>query len=242
MLKGWSSLAGPNSAGGMPGGVIPVSAMTGPVPTLPMPVNPVHHAMPVAAVGPPPELSRSSSGGEGRSSSTGGGSSSSNVSKSQVLQQKASDTFNAFRKAAQEKTERERQLKEQQETVRLKKEAAERERKRQEHERKREIQEEEMLEAARRSMPMARAGSGNVQGGAVIPLLPVPMDNGNGNSSGISPSGMSPVISSEAERARLERQRLREKEQERRRREAKAGGIDMNMQSDLMAAFEENII
>lgn len=67
------------------------------------------------------------------------------------------------------------------------------------------------------------------------------MDNGNGTTTGISPPGMSPVISNDAERARLERQRLREKEQERRRLEAKAGGIDMNMQSDLMAAFEENI-
>ena len=52
---------------------------------------------------------------------------------------------------------------------------------------------------------------------------------------------MSPVMT-DAARAQLQRQREREKEQERRRREAKAGGIDMNMQSDLMAAFEENII
>jgi C-terminal domain of bromodomain protein 4 len=59
------------------------------------------------------------------------------------------------------------------------------------------------------------------------------MDNGNGTSTGISPTGMSPVMS-EAARAQLIRQREREKEQERRRREAKAGGIDMNMQSDLV--------
>lgn len=47
---------------------------------------------------------------------------------------------------------------------------------------------------------------------------------------------------SPAEQARLERERLRQKEQERRRREAERNRIDMNQQSDLMAAFEENII
>lgn len=214
MLKGWSSLAGPGSAGTMGAGG-PVPSMTGPV--MPMQVNPAHHGMP-AAVGPTPDhLNRMSS----------------NVNKSQMLQQKASDTFNAFRKAAQEKTERERQLKEQQETVRRSKEAAERERKRQETERKREQAEEDMLEQVRRSMQMGRPG--------IPPNAIAAMDNGNGTSSGISPSGMSPVMT-DAARAQLQRQREREKEQERRRREAKAGGIDMNMQSDLMAAFEENII
>ena len=252
MLKGWTSLAGPTTAGAMGTASLPMPSMTGTVASLPTPVNTSssivahHHPIPAAAaVGPPPEhpSSRSSSSGNGGG---GGGSSSSNVSKSQVLQQKASDTFNAFRKAAQEKTERERQLKEQQETVRLKKEAAERERKRQEHERKMEMQEVEMLEQARRSMSIGRASSGGgVTAAGISAILggpTPPTDNGNGNSSGISPPGMSPGFTSEAERARLERQRAREKEQERRRREAKAGGIDMNMQSDLMAAFEENII
>ena len=214
MLKGWSSLAGPGSAGTIGSGGGPVPSMTGPVSGVPMQVNPAHHGVP-AAVGPAPEhLSRLS-----------------NVNKSQFLQQKASDTFNAFRKAAQEKTERERQLKEQQESIRMKKEAAERERKRQENERRREQAEEEMLEQARRSMQMGRPG---------FPPNSA-MDNGNGASTGISPSGLSPATT-EAARAQLLRQREREKEQERRRREAKAGGIDMNMQSDLMAAFEENII
>uniref|UniRef100_A0A8D8LRN1 Bromodomain-containing protein 2 n=2 Tax=Cacopsylla melanoneura TaxID=428564 RepID=A0A8D8LRN1_9HEMI len=46
------------------------------------------------------------------------------------------------------------------------------------------------------------------------------------------------ISSSNAER---ERQRAREREQERRRREAMASQIDMNMQSDLMAAFEETL-
>ena len=39
-----------------------------------------------------------------------------------------------------------------------------------------------------------------------------------------------------------ERERQRQREQERRKREAMANQIDMNRQSDLMAAFEENII
>jgi len=140
MLKGWSSLAGPGTAGAMGGGV-PVPSLPGPVSGMPMQVNPVVHGVP-ASVGPAPDqLNRMT-----------------NVNKSQILQQKASDTFNAFRKAAQEKTERERQLKEQQETIRLKKEAAERERKRQENERRREQAEEDMLEQARRSMQMGRPG------------------------------------------------------------------------------------
>ena len=213
MLKGWSSLAGPGSAGTMASGG-PVPSMTGPVSGMPIPVNPAHHGIP-ASVGPAPDHQSRLA----------------NVNKSQFLQQKASDTFNAFRKAAQEKTERERQLKEQQESIRMKKEAAERERKRQENERRREQAEEEMLEQARRSMQIGRPG---------FPPNSA-MDNGNGASTGISPPGMSPVTT-EAARAQLLRQREREKEQERRRREAKAGGIDMNMQSDLMAAFEENII
>jgi len=47
---------------------------------------------------------------------------------------------------------------------------------------------------------------------------------------------------SDAEKARLERDKLRQREQERRRREAQQNQIDMNRQSEMMAAFEENII
>ena len=47
---------------------------------------------------------------------------------------------------------------------------------------------------------------------------------------------------SSADKARQQREQLRREEQERRRREANANRIDMNRQSDLMAAFEENII
>jgi len=38
------------------------------------------------------------------------------------------------------------------------------------------------------------------------------------------------------------RERQRQREQDRRRREAQQNQIDMNRQSDMMAAFEENII
>merc|ERR1719415_66692 len=63
-----------------------------------------------------------------------------------------SDTFKAFQKAAQEKEQRERTLKEQNDLARQKKEQAERERKRIEHERRKEREEEEALEQARRAM------------------------------------------------------------------------------------------
>merc|ERR1712083_545830 len=52
-----------------------------------------------------------------------------------------SDTFKAFQKAAQEKEQRERTLKEQNDLARQKKEQAERERKRMEHERRKEREE-----------------------------------------------------------------------------------------------------
>ena len=132
-LKGWSSLSQPSSA--MPGmGMMNASGLGGnvggPVPMLTTPSTP---------------LTASSSGSSGVSAALGG-SVGSGGSKSHMLQQKASDTFAAFRKAAQEKQDRERQLKEQQESVRLKKEAAERERQRQENERRKEREEEELLE------------------------------------------------------------------------------------------------
>ena len=70
---------------------------------------------------------------------------------SNIMQQKTSATFAAFRKAAQEKQDRERALKEQQETMRLKKEMMERERQRKESEKRKEKEEEELLEATRRN-------------------------------------------------------------------------------------------
>ncbi|KAM7346881.1 uncharacterized protein ACRADG_006632 isoform 2-T8 [Cochliomyia hominivorax] len=54
-----------------------------------------------------------------------------------------------------------------------------------------------------------------------------------------SPAGA--AQQSPQDRAAARRAELRRMEQERRRREARAGQIDMNMQSDLMAAFEETL-
>ncbi|XP_075158831.1 uncharacterized protein LOC142232018 isoform X2 [Haematobia irritans] len=54
-----------------------------------------------------------------------------------------------------------------------------------------------------------------------------------------SPAGT--AQQSPQDRAAAKRAELRRMEQERRRREARAGQIDMNMQSDLMAAFEETL-
>ncbi|XP_037933526.1 homeotic protein female sterile isoform X2 [Teleopsis dalmanni] len=55
----------------------------------------------------------------------------------------------------------------------------------------------------------------------------------------VSPAGS--TQQSPQDRAAVKRAELRRMEQERRRREAMAGQIDMNMQSDLMAAFEESL-
>merc|ERR1711953_1156051 len=121
---------------------------------------------------------------------------SSSAKSAQERQLKASDTFNAFKKAAQEKADRERVLQEQQESQRMKKLNEERQRKQKENERRREKEDEKAAQEAAEAQR-------------------------------------------EAEKAR---ERQRQREQERRRREAKANQIDMNMQSDLMAAFEENII
>ena len=131
--------------------------------------------------------------------------SASSVSKSNVLQQKTSDTFAAFRKAAQEKENRERALKEQQESMlRMKKEAE-----------------------AKGGEPSRSPAQAATPSAPSTPAAPAP------------PAQVAP---SPAELAKMERDRQRQREQERRRREASANQIDMNMQSDLMAAFEENII
>merc|ERR550539_670238 len=141
-----------------------------------------------------------------------------------------SDTFKAFQKAAQEKE---------------KKEQAERERKRMEHERRKEREEEELLEQARRAMMIhthkeTSSSANNPSDSVATNKVPI------GPSSGGSLHGGhdSPVSeeTNNADRAKQQREQLRREEQERRRREANANRIDMNRQSDLMAAFEENII
>jgi len=169
------------------------------------------------------------------------------ASSNKAKQIKASDTFNAFKKAAQEKQERELQLQKQQESIRHKKEQEEKQRQQAESEKRREREEEEALEQARRAMML------NTHKDVNRPLPNNPVVNHNSstvdqsnNDSQVGESGgggnNATVQNTEADKARIERERMRQREQERRRREAKSNQIDMNHQSDLLAAFEENII
>lgn len=131
-----------------------------------------------------------------------------------ALKSSMADSFQAFKKQAEEKAKKQRALIEQQEMRRHRKEQAERERIRVENEKRREREEEEALEKAR------KAASGRV-------------DEVKASEEGASPGS--------SDKAAAERERLRQREQERRRREALAGQIDMNRQSDLMAAFEQTL-
>ncbi|XP_029668063.1 homeotic protein female sterile-like isoform X4 [Formica exsecta] len=142
----------------------------------------------------------------------------------------ARDSFQAFKKQAKEKQDRQRALMEQQEMRRQQqKEQAERERMRQESERRREREEEDALDKVRKNV-------GDQQGNVMTATTRTEEVKAIADTDSSSPSHSSSQDKSAAER---ERQRLRE--QERRRREAMAGQIDMNMQSDLMAAFEESL-
>jgi hypothetical protein len=136
----------------------------------------------------------------------------------------AIDAFQQFQKKAKEKADRQRQLIELQENRRRETERQERERQRLEAERRQQREEEEALEKARRSMnPESAPVSASV---AAIKTEHLSQ----------SPS------SSPGESDKAERERQRQREQERRRRQAMAGQIDMNLQSELLAAFEEDVI
>ncbi|XP_076233030.1 homeotic protein female sterile isoform X8 [Calliopsis andreniformis] len=141
----------------------------------------------------------------------------------------ARDSFQAFKKQAKEKQDRQRALLEQQEMRRQQKEQAERERLRQENERRREREEEDALDKGRKTV-------GDQQGNVMTATSRAEEVKAIVDTDSSSPSHPSSQDKAAAER---ERQRLRE--QERRRREAMAGHIDLNMQSDLMAAFEETL-
>ncbi|KAI4482722.1 hypothetical protein M0804_008575 [Polistes exclamans] len=141
----------------------------------------------------------------------------------------ARDTFQAFKKQAKEKQDRQRALLEQQEMRRQQKEQAERERLRQENEKRREREEEDALEKARKSV-------GEQPGTSMTATTRAEEVKAIADTDSSSPSH-----SSNQDKAAAERERQRLREQERRRREAMAGAIDMNMQSDLMAAFEESL-
>ncbi|XP_011052572.1 PREDICTED: homeotic protein female sterile-like isoform X8 [Acromyrmex echinatior] len=142
----------------------------------------------------------------------------------------ARDSFQAFKKQAKEKQDRQRALLEQQEMRRQQKEQAERERLlRQENERRREREEEDALDKVRKNI-------GDQQGNVMTATTRTEEVKAITDTDSSSPSH-----SSSQDKSAAERERLRQREQERRRREAMASQIDMNMQSDLMAAFEESL-
>ncbi|KAG7209232.1 hypothetical protein KM043_015355 [Ampulex compressa] len=141
----------------------------------------------------------------------------------------ARDSFQAFKKQAKEKQDRQRALLEQQEMRRQQKEQAERERLRQENERRREREEEDALDKVRKTVGDQQSNVMTATTRAEEVKAIVDTDSS------------SPSHSSSQDKAAAERERQRLREQERRRREAMAGHIDMNMQSDLMAAFEESL-
>jgi len=232
-LQGWSSLAGQ--------------------PANPVAQNPVNPALQSKA----------------RTSSTG--------QKERPRAANASDTFAAFQKAAKEKEQRERTLREQQKFKEREKEREERERQRQEIEKRKEQEEEQALEQARRTMMAATTTNSTPTAPSTRPptmptatptnrpmTVPPPRPSptlpstrplpGTPNLAGVTNTvttpqpptptaaqSPAPPAPSPGDQAKLERERLRQKEQERRRREAERNRIDMNRQSDLMAAFEENI-
>ncbi|KAK2574994.1 hypothetical protein KPH14_008751 [Odynerus spinipes] len=141
----------------------------------------------------------------------------------------ARDSFQAFKKQAKEKQDRQRALLEQQEMRRQQKEQAERERLRQENEKRREREEEDALEKVRKTV-------GEQQSNVMTATTRTEEVKAI-----VDTDSSSPSHSSNQDKAAAERERQRLREQERRRREAMAGGIDINMQSDLMAAFEESL-
>ncbi|KAJ8673036.1 hypothetical protein QAD02_004297, partial [Eretmocerus hayati] len=155
------------------------------------------------------------------------------------------DTFQAFKKQAKEKQDRQRALQEQQEMRRQQKEQAERERLRQENERRREKDGEDSLEKVRKAVqessptqtatpvqPTSNAtnAAGTAPGGATA------ASGNTGNATGGTATGArpasdpvkdanendsnSPSHSASQEKAAAERERQRLREQERRRREA----------------------
>ncbi|RZB39903.1 hypothetical protein BDFB_010708 [Asbolus verrucosus] len=140
--------------------------------------------------------------------------------------QQVMDSFKAFQNKAKEKADREKQRLENLELKRQQKQQAEKERLRVENERRREKEEEDALEKARKAVAEHQQP---ISSQRVEELRSSP---GEGS---ISPGSQS----SGSERTDRERQRLQE--QERRRREVLANKIDMNMQSDVMAAFEGSL-
>ncbi|XP_063912894.1 bromodomain-containing protein 3-like isoform X4 [Zophobas morio] len=141
-------------------------------------------------------------------------------------QQQLRDSFKAFQNKAKEKADREKQRLENLELKRQQKQQAEKERLRVEIERRREKEEEDALEKARKAVAEHQQPIASQR---VEELRASP---GEGS---ISPGSQS------SGSERTDRERQRQQEQERRRREVLANKIDMNMQSDVMAAFEGSL-
>ncbi|KAG7171253.1 bromodomain-containing protein 4-like [Homarus americanus] len=170
------------------------------------------------------------------------------------LKTSASDSFAQFKRVAKEKEARQRQIIEQQEQRRQQKEQVEKERARQEAERERARAEEEALERAMEQAKEARATQELQRREPVVvkerptpgPKVATPMTASTSPHPQLAtpagpPSSHPPATPTPShDNAKLsDRDRQKLREQERRRREAMAGQIDMNRQSDLMAAFEE---
>ncbi|VVC42045.1 Hypothetical protein CINCED_3A017924 [Cinara cedri] len=137
-----------------------------------------------------------------------------------TIKPSTADSFQQFKKQAKENAKKQRALYEQQELRRHQKEQAEKERIRIENEKRREKEEEEALEKARKTVAEQQSSR----------LDEVKASSNTDDSS--SPS---------QDRGAEGRERQRLREQERRRREAMVNQIDMNRQSDLMAAFEQTL-
>ncbi|CAH0552951.1 unnamed protein product [Brassicogethes aeneus] len=161
-------------------------------------------------------------------SNLGKGSSPQSNSQGGSSKQTVMESFKAFQNKAKEKADREKQRLENLEMKRLQREQAEKERIRAENERRREREEEDALEKARKAVA-------EQQQQQPIPVQRVEELRSSPGEGSISPGSQS----SGSEKTERERQRLQE--QERRRKEAMANKIDLNMQSDLMAAFEGSL-
>ncbi|XP_055307981.1 bromodomain-containing protein 3-like isoform X3 [Sitodiplosis mosellana] len=122
------------------------------------------------------------------------------------------DSFQQFKNRAKEKADRQKLLEQQEMKQRSHKEAAE----------KRQQEQQKKREEIDRRQPLDQ-----ILGRDDLKASP----QGSG----------SPGTPSANDRAAAKRAELRRQEQERRRREALAGQIDMNMQSEMMAAFEESL-
>ncbi|XP_044756346.1 bromodomain-containing protein 3-like isoform X2 [Coccinella septempunctata] len=145
------------------------------------------------------------------------------------------DSFKAFQNKAKEKQQRLENL----ELKKQQKEQAEKERLRAEMERRKEREEEDALEKAS-SKAFSFPFFPNSRKAVAEQPIPVPrieeLRSGSSPADGNLSPGTQATVS-----GNLDRERQRLLEQERRRREVMANKIDMNMQSDLMAAFEGSL-